>query len=157
MGRSGRAPTSAVVLPHVTPFSPSNGSQFGLTTGTKHHGGWTAPSAAAVWQHLQTSPASQRTRSRLRVSGKAIFNLFSPINIKRAYIFFHPNFTSFFRSLSPAKDEPEDVTLCPTPSPEPAVRSVPFAGLAYVCSDEAEQKQAWEDFNFPSFRRKGFI
>lgn len=64
----------------------------------------------------------------------------SPVTIEKVYTFFHPNFTSFSPSLSPEKDEPEDVTSCPMLSPEPAVRLVPFAGLAYVCSDEAEQK-----------------
>lgn len=145
------------VLPHVTPFPPNNWSQSSVQTGTKHHGGQTASSAAAIRQHLQTSPTSQRTHLRLHESNKATFNLFAPRNTNRAHIFFHPNFTSFSLSLPPAKDEPEGAISCPTPSLEPVVCLVPFTGLAYVCSDEAEQKQAREDFNFPSFRRKGFI
>lgn len=47
--------------------------------------------------------------------------------------------------------------MSPCVHTEPAVCSVPSTGLAEVCSDEAERKQAQEELNFPSFRPKGFI
>lgn len=65
-----------------------------------------------------------------------------------------PKFYFLLPSLSPAKDEPEDVSSCPTVSPEPAIRSLPFAGLAHACSDEAEQPRAREDFNFQASDEK---
>lgn len=138
MGRSGQALTSALGSTTPYPIFLNSWSQLSVQTGTK-------PRAQPAPQHLQPSPC---THSGLRISSKASFNLLSPINIKGVYIFFHPNFTSF----SPEKAQSEDVTPCPTLSPEPAERSVPGSGLLYACSDEAAQKRAWETFNFPSFR-----
>lgn len=105
-----------------------------------------------MWQHLQTSPTSQTyTLEALREQQGNLQPFFS-YKYKGGLHLLPPIFYFLFPSLSPIKDEPEDVTSCPTLSPEPAVRSVSFARLAYVCSDKAEQKQTWEDFNFPRFR-----